>query len=219
MAIIPEGQKILTSAPEVNTTYGGPDSLKALNTWYTMQDIANTVQPYKVFTALLTQTGDNGESLSSFGDSLLIGRTYKIEGNDGNTADFTNVGAPNNLENTYFIATGTTPNSWGANNGAELVYNTGAPVATVLENTIGNIWFTYEGIGYYYINSSGLFTNIKTINTIDQTVNISRTNDQLYYVYCYEDDTNYLALSVLEAGLNGINSLLYNKLIEIRVYN
>jgi len=47
MATIANGQKFLTSAPEVNTTYGGSTSLKELNTWYTMQDINNTVKPYK----------------------------------------------------------------------------------------------------------------------------------------------------------------------------
>jgi hypothetical protein len=43
MATIPNTQKILTSALDVNTTYGGPASLKELNTWYTMQDIIDTV--------------------------------------------------------------------------------------------------------------------------------------------------------------------------------
>ena len=43
MAIIPNGQKILTTASEVNTAYGGPASLKDLSTWYTMQDIIDSV--------------------------------------------------------------------------------------------------------------------------------------------------------------------------------
>jgi hypothetical protein len=59
MAIIPNDQKILTSAAEVNTKYGGPASLQSLNTWYTMQDISNTVRPYKVYTALLTQSDED----------------------------------------------------------------------------------------------------------------------------------------------------------------
>ena len=43
MATIPNTQKILTSSADVNTTYGGPTSLKEMNTWYTMQDIIDTV--------------------------------------------------------------------------------------------------------------------------------------------------------------------------------
>ena len=57
MATIPDGQKILTTAASVNTTYGGSDALKALNTWYTMQDVIDTVRPYKVYSALLNQSG------------------------------------------------------------------------------------------------------------------------------------------------------------------
>jgi hypothetical protein len=43
MATIPNAQKILTSSADVDTTYGGPASLKEMNTWYTMQDIIDTV--------------------------------------------------------------------------------------------------------------------------------------------------------------------------------
>ena len=43
MATIPNTQKILTSSADVNTTYGGSTALKELNTWYTMQDIIDTV--------------------------------------------------------------------------------------------------------------------------------------------------------------------------------
>lgn len=43
MATIPTTQKILTSSADVDTTYGGPASLKEMNAWYTMQDIVDTV--------------------------------------------------------------------------------------------------------------------------------------------------------------------------------
>jgi hypothetical protein len=114
----------------------------------------NVTRPYKVYTALLTQSGgDNFQSISS--GSLTIGVTYQIISASGDPGDFTNVGAPNNNLGTYFVATGTDPNEWGA---YELEYNEGAPVVTVLENTIGNIWFTYFGIGQYQIFSDNLFT-------------------------------------------------------------
>ena len=76
MATIPSNQKILTSAPEVNTTYGGPASLQALNTWYTMEDIANTVRPYKVYTALLTQTGTSAPVATILENTANLTVTY-----------------------------------------------------------------------------------------------------------------------------------------------
>ena len=214
MAIIPEGQKILTSAPEVNTTYGGPDSLKALNTWYTMQDIANTVQPYKVFTALLKQSGGNDPQYQQSG-LLTVGVTYYIDDN-ASYPDFTNVGAPNNNIGTYFIATGTTPNSWAE---ASLAYNTGAPVATVLENTIGNIWFIYNGVGAYAINSNSLFTSNKTYidtknifgNGASQNIfeDVEESNSNSYQFFnLVELQTNPVTIDGIDRGR-----------IEIRVYN
>ena len=119
---------------------------------FTVQEIADFVGlgPYKVYTALLTQSGGNSDQYTSNGN-LILGVTYTITINDDNLANWTNVGAPNNNIGTSFVATGTTPISWGSN--SELEYNTGAPVVTVLENTIGNIWFSYEGEGYYNLLS------------------------------------------------------------------
>jgi len=139
---------------------------------YDLADFTNTgidpftkvsdLPPYKVYTALLTQSGgDDYQSITS-GD-LTIGVTYQIKSNSGQPWDFTNVGAPNNDLGTYFVATGTIPNEWGA---GELEYNTGAPVVTVLENTIGDIWFEYGAIGYYVINSNSLFTTNKTFTSL-----------------------------------------------------
>ena len=212
MATIPSNQKILTSAPEVNTTYGGPASLQALNTWYTMEDIANTIKPYKVFTALLKQSGgDDWQDILS-GD-LQIGVTYQIFfGDEGSGWDFTNVGAPNNDIGTYFIATGTTPNSWGS--GVSLLYNTGAPVVvTVLENTIGNIWFTYGGsIGLGLINSLGLFTENKSaIFGIAGAI-----GDDLIFSG-YMDNNSINSFRTLSSDGTTVGN--YGSTIEIRVYN
>jgi hypothetical protein len=125
-------------------------------------DLITTPEPaYKVYTALLTQSGGD-DPLSISEGTLTIGVTYYI--NDTVIdMDFTNVGAPNNNVGTYFVATGTNPN-WGTNplEAAILFYNTGAPVVTVLENTIGNIWWTYVDIGEYNINSTSLFNQNKT---------------------------------------------------------
>jgi hypothetical protein len=55
--IIPNEEKVFMVSMSTNTTYSGSAALKAMNEWYTMEDVTNTVKPYKVYTALLTQTG------------------------------------------------------------------------------------------------------------------------------------------------------------------
>ena len=126
-----------------------------------LNKLAGLFKPkYKVYTALLTQSGGSGTS-SLNDEPLTIGVTYLITDLGGSGWDFTNVGAPNNNNGTYFVATGTTPNSWG-DLGVSLDFIIGAPVVTVLENTIGNIWLTYLDTGRYQINSNALFTSGKT---------------------------------------------------------
>jgi hypothetical protein len=100
---------------------------------------------YKVYTALLTQSGNDNSITLSSGDSVIKGITYRISG--GSDGDFSNVGAPNNNDTTAFVATiNGLPNSYGS---CGLVYNVAAPIVTVLENTIGNIYFQYAGEGLY----------------------------------------------------------------------
>lgn len=178
---------------------------------------------YKVYTALLTQSGSS--NIFQIGSGLLtIGVTYQILEDAGPSGwDFTNVGAPNNTNGTYFVATGTTPNSW---TNAQLQYNTGDPVATVLENTIGNIWFSYQADGFYRIVSNGLFLENKTYVSItdnrfpgDPTVDLriikaDLGNDDVI-------DINTLQYNI-DGGWNGggnQNYILLNTPIEIRVYN
>ena len=131
-----------------------------------LEDFKTLMAPepnYKVYTALVSQSGGDDVRYISSDDPqpFIIGTTYVITFND-NTGDFTNVGAPNNNVGTFFVATGTTPTNWGTAGDVELSYNNGAPIVTVLENTIGDIWFTYAGVGNYDVNSSSLFTNNKT---------------------------------------------------------
>lgn len=52
------------------------------------------------------------EKVSKTSGSLIVGKYYRIVNNSG-SADWTNVGAPNNDQDTVFKATGTTPTSWG----------------------------------------------------------------------------------------------------------
>lgn len=177
------------------------------------------VAPYKVYTALVTQSGsDNSQSIDT--GSLTIGVTYKIN-NDSPGMDFTNVGAPNNNIDTYFVATGTTPASWGSAEGtgnATISYNTGVPTVTVLENTIGNVWFEYNDVGNYIINSNSLFTENKTVSLNDQTRCIDSGNNT-YNLKVTAYNATAIYIETLDEDPAGINGRLTGKLIEIRVYN
>lgn len=213
MAIIPANEKVFMVSNGTNTTYSGSAALKAMQQWYTMQDVSDSVQPYKVFTALLTQSGGN-TPLSISGGTATIGVTYEIQDNSGGGYDFTNIGAPNNISGTSFIATGTTPNSWGD---GQLNYNTGTPVATVLENTIGNVWFTYDDVGSYL--ASGDFPINKTYAVISNMGQIPADNI-LITSYILQDA---LYLTTSSSSFSGAsvyaNDILLTTPIEIRVYN
>jgi len=168
--------------------------------------------PYKSFTALLTQSGEDSPLSISEG-TLTIGVTYYI--NDTVIdMDFTNVGAPNNDVGTYFVATGTTP-IWGTNplGFAILFYNEGAPVATVLENTIGNVWFTFG----FAIQSDNLFNTAKTfLNTFNF---FNNGNDTVSILTANIDDKTFSYIGYDIFDLQGVPTFFTNLPIEIRVYN
>jgi hypothetical protein len=220
MAIIPAEEKVFMVSNSTNTTYSGSAALKAMQQWYTMEDVTNTVRPYQVFTALLTQSG--GDSFIEITSGLLtIGVSYNITASSTGD-DFRNVGGPlittdDEFLGTYFVATGTTPTNY--TNGTSLGYNTGAPVVNVLENTIGNVWFTYVDVGNYIIYSNGLFTENKTILFASSMNNGNDTNNHTATVYTNAPDE----LSFRSWGNTGDNyAELDNSIplpIEIRVYN
>ena len=171
---------------------------------------------YKVYTALLTQSGGSVPTFINWDDNptptLTIGVTYSIFDNTVGL-DMTNVGAPNNNVGTYFVATGTTPANWG--NGS-LIYDTGAPVVTVLENTIGNIWWIYEELGIYSANALSVFTNNKTVVNISSTVKFAGDNGKLYSWIIDDSTDSKILIQTQEANFDDI---LFNTPIEIRVYN
>ena len=175
-----------------------------------------TEPSYRVFTALLTQNGGNDEqSLSS--SAVTQGITYFIDG-AGSNSDFSNVGGPVIGTNSYyFIATNSDiPNDY---DGANLLYDTGAPVATVLENTIGNVWFTYNDGGGYFLKSIGLFGNDALKVPKYENVIVDIDNDGIYYIRSNWEDNNTIIVQTRINGADRDNSLLNNTLIEIRVYN
>jgi hypothetical protein len=172
--------------------------------------------PYRVYTALLTQNG--GDSLNETDNiPLTIGVTYMIKQNSILRGDFTNVGAPNNNDGTYFVATGTTPNVWGQDS---VFYNTGAPVVTVLENTIGNIWFTYADIGSYIVNSDGLFTLNKSIGICMPNQYVESPSDLYNYQIINSGVDNFTLVSFYNYEIsNTIFGIYAENAIEIKVYN
>jgi hypothetical protein len=184
--------------------------------WLNLDELIKSLAPpapepaYRVYTALLTQSGGDSDA-GLIDNGIVVGVTYRITpyGNEIGV-DFTNIGAPNNNAGTYFVATGITPNSWGINTNDSWVlqYNSGAPVVTVLENTIGNIWFTYDSTGYYYINSSDLFITDKTFTPIN-------TNDTASGTIIF----GYQGVNTIDIFCSGGNDVLYKTPIEIRVYN
>ncbi len=215
--MIPNGTRFIGIAPEVDLTERGSALLNKRTEPYTIDDIRG----YKVFTALLTQSG--GDFLdqldySSPTQNVTKGVTYNIATTDIG-ADFTNVGAPNNEEGTYFVAINNEiPNSWGESEGSALTFNTGAPVATVLENTIGSVWFTYTDIGVYVINSNGLFIDNKTTVLMPN----GYQNNPYYAIGVQYEDINIGRITTSEStdGSNtAVNGVLSKTPIEIRVYN
>lgn len=87
---------------------------------------------------------------------------------------------------------------------------TDAPVATVLENTLGNIVWSYDDIGSYIATSDSLFGNHKGGFTQDTNVCFRRVtfiNDSI------------LNLATLSPSTSFTDGLLTDALIEIRVYN
>ena len=170
---------------------------------------------YKVYTALLSQNG-SGNVFEITGGDLTVGVAYTIFEASGGAEgfDFTNVGAPNNDFGTIFTATGTTPASWG-NNNVGLYYDPGAPVVTVLENTIGNIWFTYNSSGEYKCNSANLFTLNKTTIDID---NVGSNGNSSTLIFTNTDITQDGFTIFTYKGTVADDILVKNRL-EIRVYN
>lgn len=217
--IIPNEEKVFMVSKSTNTTYSGSASLKAMQEWYTMEDVANTVKPYKVFTALLTQSGGSSTATLYFDDTpggpdFTIGVTYEIIDNTAGL-DVTNIGAPNNEVGTYFVATGIRPISWGE---GSCSYNTGAPVATVLENTIGNIWFTYGGVGMYFAKSNGLFITNKCYQSLSLNTDLSMPNGCLFSIQGQGSSDLVIQTNNPTVEQSFDNQLL-NTPIEIRVYS
>ena len=209
-----------------NQIFGGTWSFGATAMSFPDNTVQTTayIPKYKVFTALLTQN-DGSDLQTIYSANLTIGVTYLINGN-GAGWDFTNVGAPNNDSGTYFIATGTTPNDWGLQVvGESLVYDNGAPRVSVLENTIGNVWFEYgTSTGRYVMKSDGLFPLEKTVTFNSTFYSFNTEGVVTLSTPSFEaNDNNKITLttSILKNGALTLedNLLTTPILLEVRVYN
>jgi len=87
---------------------------------------------------------------------------------------------------------------------------TNAPVATVLENTLGDLSYTYFSPGLYYITSNSLFIREKLWYYIQPNINASTG---IRFNITYIDNTTLL----IEDQNYTDDSLNYTS-IEIRVY-
>ena len=169
---------------------------------------------YKVFTALLTQSGGDSPDSINGQDNFNKGETYEIVANPNNE-DLTPYGAPNNNVGTYFICNANVP-AYTFTYNLQLGYNSGAPVATVLENTIGNIWFRYNDYGYYNVFSNLLFIENKTTIFFGPSNNDESTDSAITIDYYSFNNEQFGFRTYRDGGL--VDSQLYNTPIEIRVY-
>ncbi len=168
----------------------------------------------KVYTALISQSGSSDPQTMTSG-TLTVGVTYQITDYISGD-DFTNCGAPSNANGVFFVATNDTPTVWS--NSSELSYDNGAPVVKVLENTIGNIWFTYTDVGSYIICSDGLFST-NTINNLDQTMNICKITDIVYFSYINVSSSDSLEFATIDNSLTQQDGLLFEKVLKIETYD
>jgi hypothetical protein len=210
MAIVPSYPQ---AQPTVSDTVLGvqyKQNEKPIVKQFGVQDIVDLIPtyttelPYKSYVGLLTETGA-AAVLGIVNEPLTIGVTYVIvDDGSGGGHNFINVGAPNNNFGTYFVATGTTPTSWGVD--VFLQYNTGAPTVKVLENNVGYIYFTYIDGNEYGVLSNGLFTTDKTY------INFSGFYGGVNITNSYQN-SSFIDIT----GTN--DSSLTDVPIEIRVYN
>ena len=92
---------------------------------------------------------------------------------------------------------------------------TNAPVATVLENTLGgNVVWSRGGKGYYIATSSGLFTIDKTGVFIEPSSNLAITG----YFQVQDKTINTVEITTADK-IGTADNGLYKTSIEIRVYN
>ena len=90
------------------------------------------------------------------------------------------------------------------------------PVATILENTLGEVSFSYNFIGFYVIESDGLFIQDKTYFS-GASSNYGSDSVTLNFNYQNNSSINLVTFDV--GTQQSLDDALYLSPIEIRVYN
>lgn len=175
----------------------------------------NGASAYEVYTALLTQSGGSVPSTTVGDETLNKGVTYTIVNLEAGD-NLIPYGAPNNQVGTSFVCNQEV-SIWG-NPLSTVSYDSGAPVVTVLENTIGNIWFTYVGVGEYAINSNGLFSINKTIGFVTFNNCCNSGLGDKPFLAINPSSVNSVSISSATDGIL-TDAVIQNTPIEIRVYN
>jgi hypothetical protein len=93
---------------------------------------------------------------------------------------------------------------------------TNAPVATILQNSIGNVVLGYNAAGNYTASSNGLFTLNKTTIVIGSNVNINVFDYAIMQTNTLTDSSFFIV--TLDTNTSASDDLLLNTLIEITVY-
>lgn len=184
----------------------------------TVSDLQAQLLPYKSYTALINQNGGDAPS-TRFGDGTIEkGITYEIGANPDNE-DLTLVGAPDNNVGTIFVATVDVTGAYTPD--VELLYNAGAPIVNVLENTLGvEITYEYASTGAYAaILSDGLFTSPGQYVVIEAGVTTDGTDT--YTVQAFPAFFNLVLIesylnNVLSDDVIGVNA---PTVLNIRIYN
>ena len=99
---------------------------------------------------------------------------------------------------------------------------TDAPVATVLENTLGGIpTFTYDGVGVYTITLTGLLTANKRTFNVFTTRRVDGANGETIEGDEIHEDDNRIQFITFSDDISGAGTPAneWTKRIEIRVYN
>lgn len=117
-------------------------------------------------------------------EDLVEGNTYIIKDNSG-SGDFTNVGAADNLDGTYFTATGTTPTDWGHPSAVLISVDDSVVSVNEVFNSLGiTPDFQIDLITYYPDVTVGF--DLTDLDYNDFVTNVPRYTDG--YVYSRNDD-------------------------------
>lgn len=92
---------------------------------------------------------------------------------------------------------------------------TDAPTATILQNTIGTVTYTYSGVGIYHATSSGLFTENKTFFIMSSS---NYGSDGIIFTIDWVSSSDITINCFDTAAHTSLNDALLKSPIEIRVY-